>query len=152
MPRSNHLAPAVFDWPIRVYYEDTDAGGVVYHANYLAFLERSRTEWLRALGHEQDELRARQGILFAVRRLTLDYRAPARLNDRLLARSRLTRLGGATLEFAQGVIRETDQVCCCEGSVQVACIDATSLRPRRLPDDLMSQFKPLLSGPAEPAP
>ena len=128
----------VFDWPIRVYYEDTDAGGVVFYANYLRFMERGRTEWLRALGHEQDDLRRDSGIVFAVRRVSLDYLAPAKFNDRLLVRSGLTQLGGASLEFAQAIIRETDQTLCCRGEVKVVCLDAASLRPRRMPAALLS--------------
>ncbi len=133
MPISSDDSNATFDWPVRVYYEDTDAAGVVFYANYLRFMERGRTEWLRALGYEQDELRRREGILFTVRGLALDYLAPARFNDLLTVRSSLARIGGASLAFTQGIMRAADGLLCCRGSVKVACIDADTLRPRRLP-------------------
>ncbi len=122
-----------FDWPVRVYYEDTDAGGVVYYANYLKFMERARTEWLRALGFEQDALLARD-IVFAVRRVALDYHRPARFNQQLVVRSRLARVGRARLVFAQSVLHgDTPLVA---GEVEVACLSASRFRPRPLPDDL----------------
>ncbi|WP_346014651.1 tol-pal system-associated acyl-CoA thioesterase [Thiocystis violacea] len=123
---------------MRVYYEDTDAAGVVFYANYLRFMERGRTEWLRALGFEQDALREHHDLLFAVRDLTLDYLFPARFNDRLTVRSALARRGGASLEFEQSVVRATDQRCCCQGRVKVVCLDAATLRPRRMPDFLVN--------------
>lgn len=150
MSISNDPRSTSFAWPVRVYYEDTDAGGVVYHARYLAFCERARTEWLRALGHEQDELRERRGLLFAVRRIALDYRAPARFNDCLTVVSRLMRVGGASLDFAQQVLRDADHSCCCEAQVKVACIHVAGMRAARLPDDLLSEFALLVSGAAEP--
>lgn len=132
---------AGFVWPLRVYYEDTDAGGVVFYANYLKFMERARTEWLSALGFEQDELREHEGVLFVVRRVTLDYRASARFNERLLVRTSLPVVGGASMEFAQSIEREQDATCCCEGRVSIACIDAGSSRPRRMPRALLAALK-----------
>lgn len=123
---------AIFHWPVRVYYEDTDAGGVVYYANYLRFMERGRTEWLRALGYEQDALR-RQGTIFAVRRVTIDYLAPARFDELLTVRSRLTGLGGASLTFAQETVRVADGTRCTQGTAKLACLDAKTQRPCRLP-------------------
>jgi biopolymer transport protein TolR len=108
---------STFTWPVRIYYEDTDAGGVVFYANYLKFMERARTEWLRAIGHEQDRLARARGILFAVRRVAIDYLAPARFNDCLSVTSRLVRAGGASLEFDQQVMRDR-RPCCCRGSRQ----------------------------------
>jgi acyl-CoA thioester hydrolase len=140
---------STFTWPVRVYYEDTDAGGVVFYANYLKFMERARTEWLRAIGHEQDVLRERCGILFAVRRVTIDYLAPARFNDCLSVTSRLVRAGGASLEFEQQVIRDGDGAGCCRAAVKIACLHADTLRPARLPSDLLSELLPFASGPAE---
>ena len=93
-----------FGWPVRVYYEDTDAGGVVYYANYLRFLERARTEWLRALGFEQDALARDAGVIFAVRRVEVDYLKPARFNDALTVHARIAERGRASLVFAQEVI------------------------------------------------
>jgi len=122
-----------FVWPVRVYYEDTDAGGVVYYANYLRFLERARTEWLRHLGFEQDALMRDPGVLFAVRRVELDYLLPARFNERLEVHSRIARLAGASLDFAQTVVRLDDGAELCRGVVRVACLRADDLRPARLP-------------------
>lgn len=136
MTISSNATKTTFDWPVRVYYEDTDAAGVVFYANYLRFLERGRTEWLRALGYEQDVLRRDAGILFAVRRVELDYLAPALFNDLLTVRSSLAQIGGATLTFAQDIRRE--DILCCRGIVKVACINALTLRPCRLPASLVS--------------
>jgi acyl-CoA thioester hydrolase len=138
---------STFTWPVRIYYEDTDAGGIVFYANYLKFMERARTEWLRALGYEQDLLRDRDRVLFAVRRVAIDYLAPARFNDCLSVTSRLVRAGGASLEFDQRVMR--DDTCCCRGSVKVACIDADDLRPARIPAKLLADLSTFASGPAE---
>ena len=129
---------------MRVYYEDTDAGGVVYYANYLRFLERARTEWLRAQGFEQDDLRARFGILFAVRRVNAEYLRPARFNDRLDVTVEIGRVGPASIEFGQevrrsnGSIRET----LCTASVRVACLDAESFGPRPMPPEIAERIKP----------
>jgi len=134
-------ASASFVWPIRVYYEDTDAAGVVFYANYLRFMERARTEWLRALGFEQDALREREGILFAVRQVRLDYLSPARFNEELRVHTHIIAVGGASLEFAQRIERAADASACCEGQVRIACIDARSLRPQRLPATLRSSIE-----------
>ncbi len=93
-------------FPLRVYYEDTDAGGVVYHANYLKFAERARTEWLRELGHSQRRLCAEDNLLFAVRHLTIDYRASARLDDRLEVETAITACGGASFDMRQTIRRD----------------------------------------------
>ena len=130
----------IFRWPVRVYYEDTDAGGVVYHANYLLFMERARTEWLRALGFEQDALRRDAGIQFSVRRAALEYLRPALFNDLLTVTVALTGQGGASLELAQEVVRVGDSVACCRGSFQVACVDALTLGPTRIPKQLLAEI------------
>jgi acyl-CoA thioester hydrolase len=129
-----------FRWPVRVYYEDTDAGGVVYHANYLLFMERARTEWLRALGFEQDALRREAGAQFSVRRMSIDYLRPALFNDLLTVTVTLTAVRGASLELAQEVLREADGTVCCRGAVQVACVDAATLRPARIPKQLLAEI------------
>ena len=129
-----------FLWPVRVYYEDTDAGGVVYYANYLKFMERARTEWLRELGFEQDELIARHNILFAVRRVQLDYRQPARFNDRLVVSVRVVQTGKASLTFAQKIFREADNTLLCEGEVRIASLEASSFKPCAIPDPLKQQI------------
>lgn len=126
-----------FTWPVRIYYEDTDAGGVVYYANYLKYMERARTEWLRELGFEQDALRE-QGILFAVRGVTVDYLRPARFNDLLEVTAQVVEHGGASLVFAQEV-RRGDTVLC-RGRVKVAALDADALRPRRVPAALAERL------------
>lgn len=120
-----------FVWPIRVYYEDTDAGGVVFYANYLRYMERGRTEWLRTLGFEQDELMRDPGILFAVRRVELDYLQPARFNEQLRVVTAVERLAGASIAFLQRVEREG--VVLCRGRVEVACLRAADMRATRIP-------------------
>ncbi len=125
---------AEFLWPVRVYYEDTDSGGVVYYANYLKFLERARTEWLRTSGFEQDALLAQEGILFAVRAVDLQYRLPARFNDALVVSAKLVKVGGASLDFVQQVRRENRVLC--EGRVKIVCLDGATFKPRPLPQAL----------------
>ncbi|MEZ5446810.1 MAG: tol-pal system-associated acyl-CoA thioesterase [Gammaproteobacteria bacterium] len=144
MSRNERTAAAAeFVWPVRVYYEDTDAGGVVYHANYLKFMERGRTEWLRSLGWQQDRLLAEERVVFAVRHLAVDYLKPARFNDELNVRSRVGKLGSASIEFEQDIVR-ADGDLLCRGVVVVACIDADAFRPRAIPDpihDAMKRFR-----------
>jgi acyl-CoA thioester hydrolase len=118
---------------LRVYYEDTDLAGVVYYANYLRFIERGRSEALRDLGIDQVALKRDLGLVFVVRRLTIDYLAPAVFDDVLEVRTRITRLRGASLEMAQEVWRGAD--CLSRAPVTVACMDATG-RPQRLPGDV----------------
>jgi acyl-CoA thioester hydrolase len=123
-----------FSWPARVYWEDTDGGGIVYYANYLRFLERARTEWLRTFGVSQQELARESGIVFAVVSLTIQYRRPAKLDDELIITCEARPEGAASVRFAQQIHRagapETPLV---EADVLVACVDAQSLRPKRLP-------------------
>jgi acyl-CoA thioester hydrolase len=133
-----------FSLPIRVYYEDTDSGGLVYYANYLRFMERARTEWLRSLGFEQDVLRERDGLLFAVRRAELDYLRPARFNDLLWVTVGLSRSRGASLDFAQEVRREADGTLCCRGLVRVACLNERTQRPQRIPEKLLAEIANVL--------
>jgi len=132
-----------FRWPARVYWEDTDGGAIVYYANYLRFLERARTEWLRQYGHSQAELARSPGILFAVVSIQVDYRAPARLDDQLEITCEPRPQGAASLLFAQRIYRaqqagkaDSDGALV-EAQVRVACVDAASLRPRRLPQFLL---------------
>ncbi len=128
---------------IRVYYEDTDLAGVVYYANYLRFIERGRTEALRDLGVDQAALKRDRGLVFVVRRLTVDYLAPAVFDDVLEVRTRVTRLRGASLEMAQEVWRGTD--CLSRAAVTVACIDSAG-RPQRLPGDVRDRLGGLAGG------
>ena len=128
-----------FTWPVRVYYEDTDAGGVVYYANYLRFMERARTEWLRAKGFEQDQLRDQAGIVFAVRRVEIDYLRPARFNQALEVSVTVRETGRASLTLEQEV-RDSDAKPCCRGRVKLACVDIQRFRPAPLPPDLMREL------------
>lgn len=135
---SGELRGAAFRLPVRVYYEDTDAGGVVYYANYLRYLERARTEWLRAAGFGQADLASERGLLFAVRSLSVEYRAPARLDDLLDVVARVERVGGARIDFEQTIGRESTELC--RAQVRIACLDAVTFRPRGLPADLKGVF------------
>ena len=119
---------------IRVYYEDTDAGGVVFYANYLKFLERARTEWLRELGVGQHELAQRERRGFVVKGLEIQYRRPARLDDLLIIRSRVVRLGPASITFEQFIDRERELLCA--STIQVCCLDLDTFRPVALPIEL----------------
>jgi acyl-CoA thioester hydrolase len=132
--------------PVRVYYEDTDAVGVVYHANYLRFAERARTEMLRCLGLEHGSLGARLGLAFTVRRCVLDYLAPARLDDRLEVRTRLARVGGAWLDLEQRIVRGDRLLVRME--VRLALI-SSALRAVRLPQALLDALAPLRHDPAQ---
>jgi acyl-CoA thioester hydrolase len=117
---------------VRVYYEDTDAGGIVYHAAYLHFAERARTEMLRAQGFDHVGLQREHGILFAVRRCTIEFMAPARLDDLLMVETRPLRLGGARMVLEQKVIRDETVLVVLE--VELAVLGHQDLRPRRLPE------------------
>jgi len=122
-----------FSWPVRVYYEDTDAGGVVYYANYLRFMERARTEWLRELGYEQDVLRE-YGTLFAVKHADIDYHRPARFNQRLDVLSAITNMGRVSITFRQRVMHELN--CLTEASVKVVCLNEATFKPRAIPETM----------------
>ena len=130
-----------FIHPVRVYWEDTDAGGVVYHAQYVAFLERARSEWLRALGKGQDALRREHDLVFAVRAMRVDFRAPARLDDALAVSAALRECRRASLVFAQEIRR--DGALLLDAEVRVAALDATGFRPRPIPEPLFAQLKAL---------
>lgn len=130
-----------FSHPIRVYWEDTDAGGVVYHASYVRFLERARSEWLRSLGIGQQTLREQQGVVFAVRGMQLDFLAPARLDDALSVLVGVSSLGRASLVFEQRIVRDADARVLLTATVKVACLSAPDFRPRPLPDGMRERFK-----------
>lgn len=129
-----------FEWPIRVYWEDTDAGGVVYYATYLKFLERARTEWLRALGIEQPELAEADGVVFVVRRVEVDYLRPAVFNDSLSVVCRLAETGHASLEMEQSVVREDDILL--KARVKIACVSREGFRPARIPPHVLARLAP----------
>lgn len=127
--------------PIRVYYEDTDAGGVVFYANYLKFFERGRTEWLRQLGVNQTELALKENRIFVVKGLDIRYKKPARLDDLLSIQSKVTRVGNASIDFHQVAQLESEPLC--ESNIQICCVDAQSLRPAALPKYLKTLLNQL---------
>ena len=122
-----------------VYWEDTDAGGVVYYANYLKFLERCRTDWLRALGVDQQQLRAERKLQFVVVNITVDFLRPAVLHDEILVTATLKRLAGATIHFGQTIMRGGEQLI--DAAVRVACLDSGTLKPRAIPKDLFVEWR-----------
>ena len=128
-----------FYWPVRVYYEDTDAGGVVFYANYLKFFERARTEMLRALGFEQDELIANNGIIFAVRSIEVDYLRPALFNDQIIVSAEVVQAKKVSVSFAQSITRNAEVLC--KSTVRIACLDAKTLRPKEIPENLLELLK-----------
>ena len=132
---------ATFSWPTRVYWEDTDAGGVVYHAQYLAFMERARTEWMRAHGYGQELLRREHDLVFAVRAMQIDFLKPARLDDALGVEVELIECRRASAVFAQ-TIRRGDEVLL-TAQVRVAALDAAGFRPRGIPSPLLDELKSL---------
>lgn len=136
-----------FSWPTRVYWEDTDAGGVVYHAQYLAFLERARTEWLRARGYGQETLRERYDLVFAVRAMRIDFRLPARLDDALDVTVALAQCRKASLVIVQQVVRDGTPLL--EAEVRVAALGAAGFKPRAIPDALYEELKSLESKTVE---
>jgi acyl-CoA thioester hydrolase len=120
-----------FSWPIRVYYEDTDSGGIVYYANYLKFMERARTEWLRALGFTQRELAEREGVVFVVRSLAIEYLRPSRFDDSLQVTVEPVKVGAGQIVVAQEVRRAAELLASAE--VRLACVNVATLRPVRIP-------------------
>jgi acyl-CoA thioester hydrolase len=132
-----------FHLGLRVYWEDTDAGGVVFYANYLKFLERARTEWLRSFGIGQEELRQRHGRLFVVSGVELGYRAPARLDDWLDVSVSVAEIGRASLVIDQQIRRgDAGGLLLCEGRIRVGCVDADRFRPSRIPPGLLALIAP----------
>ena len=129
---------AVFRWPVRVYYEDTDAAGVVYYANYLKFLERARTEWLRAAGFEQTALRDELGVVFVVRALAIEYAVAAQFNDTLEVTVALGALHGSVIELVQTVCRNGAVLV--SASVKVACVNTLTFKPVRIPSSIREKF------------
>jgi len=143
-----------FAFPIRIYWEDTDAGGIVFYANYLKFMERARTEWLRSLGIEQQKLRSDSGGIFVVSETSLKYHRPARLDDQLLVTARLRQAGTASLIIEQRVLSNPEhkgtpeelpaQALLCEGTIRIGWVNAASMRPSRLPASVSTVFERLV--------
>ena len=129
-----------FVWKVRVYWEDTDAGGVVYHSQYLNFFERTRTEWLRSVGIGQSSLGAREGIVFVVHAMNIEFLSPARLDDELRVSVKLEKLGGATMALQQDMVRVGDDEVISRATVKVACLDAGKFAPVRIPERIKTEI------------
>lgn len=134
------MSAVPFRWPVRVYWEDTDAGGVVYHASYLRFLERARTEYLRDLGIEQEGLRKDNNVVFVVRDIAIGFEKPARLDDVLGVTVMLVERRPASLVFQQQILRESDAAVLVQARVRAACVQAATFRPRPIPDGLFVEI------------
>ncbi|MEO9069360.1 MAG: tol-pal system-associated acyl-CoA thioesterase [Caldimonas sp.] len=130
---------APFRFEMRVYWEDTDAGGIVFYANYLKFFERARSEWLRSLGFEQEVLRSKGGIAFVVTDTSVRYRRPARLDDMISVSVEVRHRGQASLEVVQQAWRARDLLA--EGSIRIGCVDLGTFRPRRIPNDILQALQ-----------
>ena len=135
------ISESEFLWPIRVYYEDTDSGGVVYYANYLKFMERARTEMLRSLGFEQDQLIEEHGVIFAVHSLSVQYKKPAVFNDELVVKTKIIDCRRASLNFSQAVLRVADETVLCESEIKIACINAEKFTSMAIPKTMWSKIK-----------
>ncbi len=131
---SAEAATQPFSWPVRVYYEDTDAGGVVYYANYLRFMERARTEWLRDQGFEQPLLAEQQRVLFVVRAVQIDYLQPSRFNDSLQVTVEVDNVGGSRIRFLQRVLRGNEEIV--RAVVDVVCVSTDTFKPVRVPAEM----------------
>ena len=139
-------ASPIFRYPVRIYWEDTDAGGIVFYANYLKFFERARTEWLRSRGVGQQQLRELTGGMFVVSDAQLRYHRPARLDDELIVTAQLQETGRASLTIGQQALLKPEQmtdsrpVLLCEGTIRIGWVDAATMRPARMPGFLLEQL------------
>ena len=149
-PRAAHAVAsvgAIFEWPIRVYWEDTDAGGIVFYANYLKFFERSRTEWLRSLGIEQQRLKDSTGCMFVVTETSIRYHRPARLDDELIVTASRAETGRASMIIKQQALLKTEHAdgqsatLLCEGTIRIGWVHGASLQPRRIPASILDSLK-----------
>ena len=138
---------AKFQWPVRVYWEDTDAGGIVFYANYLKFFERSRTEWLRSLGIQQQSLKDSSGCMFVVTDATLRYYRPARLDDELVVTASMMKIGRASMTLKQQALLKSEHAddrpatLLCEGLIRIGWVHGASLKPRRIPVSILDSLK-----------
>jgi acyl-CoA thioester hydrolase len=132
-----------FSWPVRIYYEDTDTGGVVFYVNYLKFFERARTEWLRAAGVSQQLLLQTHGVMFIVKSTAVDYHAPAKLDDELKLTVVVERLGRASVQFFQEAWRVSDghAKLLATGRIKVGCLDKDAFRPSAIPDEVLKKIR-----------
>jgi acyl-CoA thioester hydrolase len=129
----------MFSWPVRVYWEDTDAGGFVFYANYLRFFERARTEWLRSLGIGQQQLKASTGGMFVVAQTSVRYLRPARLDDELIVTASLQQSGRASMTIEQQVLKKNTLLC--EGSIRIGWVDASSMQAARIPLTIIESLR-----------
>lgn len=134
---------AIFTWPVRVYYEDTDAGGVVYHSNYLNFMERARTEWLRALGFEQPEVKAELGVIIVVHSLSIEFKSPACFNDMLEVHCKITKIGRGSMEMEQKITR--GHALLIKAEVKLAFVNAETFKPVAIPANMKVAMLPKLA-------
>jgi acyl-CoA thioester hydrolase len=130
-----------FSFPVRIYFEDTDSGGVVYHSNYLKFMERARTEWLRSVGIDQHHLKYHAQIMFVVHRIDIQYKLPARFNDDLVVKSELLEIGSSKIEFRQMIYRDEEMLI--DANVDIACIDSEKFKPVRIPSTVKQTMESL---------
>ncbi len=129
----------MFRWPVRVYWEDTDAGGIVFYANYLKFFERARTEWLRSMGIGQQELKASTGGMFVVAQTSVRYLQPARLDDELIVTASLQQSGRASMTIEQQVLKKNTLLC--EGSIRIGWVDTSSMQAARIPLTIIESLR-----------
>jgi len=130
---------ALHHWPVRVYYEDTDSGGVVYHSNYLNFMERARTEWLRTLGFEQTDVKDVLNVMIVVHSLQIDFKKPAKFNDLLTVVSHLVKVGRSSFSFEQKIIR--DHQLLVQAKVKLACVSTTTFKPIAIPKPILLKLE-----------
>lgn len=151
MNSNNNPTTKEFSWPVRVYYEDTDSGGVVYYANYLKFMERARSELLRSIGYEQDQLQQELGIIFAVHSANIQYKKPARFNNELNVITSVTSLGRASIHFKQSIYLESSHevavttgtvpaVLLAEAEIKIACLNANKFTPQSIPASIIEKM------------
>jgi acyl-CoA thioester hydrolase len=136
---NNEPAKNEFKLQVRVYYEDTDAGSVVYHSNYLKFMERARTEWLRHIGFEQDILIEENEILFAVRHINIDFHKPAHFNELLNVKTHITDQRKASLVFEQIIFNQTEEIIC-KARIKIACLNYKTMKPEPIPETIISEL------------
>jgi len=152
MSFNKSLKSGEFSWPVRVYYEDTDSGGVVYYANYLKFMERARTEFLRSLGYEQDKLQQELGIIFAVHSANIQYKKPARFNDELNVVTSITSLGKVSIDFKQSIYLARSQLAnsstglLSTAEIKIACLNAQRFVPQSIPASIFEKINKEFQG------
>ena len=128
-----------YHWPVRIYYEDTDAAGVVYHSNYLNYMERARTEYLRSAGFSQAKLDKELGVVFVVANLCINFLAPAQFDDMLDVNCRIIHAGGSKFEFEQSIINSTGKLLC-TAKINIVCVDSSTFRPKRIPQQIKAKL------------